>query len=238
MHITAGFLSYQLLFQLIPILRASTLVTGTIMRDTTNDRTELWSQAIHLIQDHPILGIGPMHFAWASSTVAHPHNSVLQLMAEWGLPATLIILGLAGYGIFCWFKRFNANSLQTETQYNSHLAIVLFFTITTSAAYSLVDGVIVMPISQVLLFTFIGLMIGLYSKSGQATNVEAYNTNSVLKPVFASLILITLTWSTLPEMMSRPLYTESYPRERTFFNGLQRNWPSFLVRGKVTINSD
>lgn len=224
-HITAGFLSYQLLFQLIPNLRTSTLVTGTIMRDTTSDRTELWSQAINLVQDNPIFGIGPMHFAWVSSTVAHPHNSLLQIIAEWGLPAALIMLGIAGNGIVSWLKRFNAYSLQTETNYNRHLAVVLFFTITTGAVYSLVDGVIVMPISQVLLFTFIGLMVGFYSK-GQKASV-GINGHNVFNRIFASVVLVTLIWTTLPEISQATSGSEKH-----FSMGYSAAGPRFWLEVK------
>lgn len=81
-HITAGFLSYLILFQLIPFLRGSAVVTGTIVRDTTSDRIALWKQALALIQDHPVFGIGPMHFTWYSPISAHPHNSVLQIISD------------------------------------------------------------------------------------------------------------------------------------------------------------
>ncbi len=198
-HITTGFLSYQILFQVIPALRNSAVVTGTIMRDTTSDRIELWSQCLNLIQNHPVFGVGPMHFAWYNHTSAsaHPHNSVLQLMAEWGLPAALLILCVAGYGLFRWLKKFNNTSLQSETRLSRNLAIVLFFTITTNATYSLVDGVIVMPISQVMMFTFIGLMLGFYSYGNPITVTK----KSLFKPIFACVILISLIWSTLPEIL-------------------------------------
>jgi zinc transporter ZupT len=77
------------------------------------------------------------------------------------------------------------------------LAIVLFFTLIANAAYSLVDGVIVMPISQVLMFTIIGLMIGYYSKN----DVAEVKRKSFFLPIFAGITLITLTWSTLPEIL-------------------------------------
>lgn len=197
MHMVVGFLSYQLLFTFIPNLRGVALVTGSVLRSTTSDRVELWKLSINLIKDHPIFGIGPMHFAWVNNTVAHPHNSVLQLMAEWGLPAALIILALAGYGFVYWLKRFNSYSLQGETNLNRNLAIVLFFTLTTNAAYSLVDGVVVMPISQVIMFTVIGLAIGLYSDA-QLTEAK---TTHLATPLFACLVLIALIWSTLPEII-------------------------------------
>lgn len=196
-HITLGFFSYQILFQLIPYLRGSAVVTGTVMRDTTSDRIELWSQCINLIQNHPLFGVGPMHFAWYSNTSAHPHNSVLQIMAEWGLPAALLILAVAGYGLVCWLKKFNISSLQTKTKLDRNLVVVLFFTLIANAAYSLVDGVIVMPISQVLMFTIIGLTIGYYSKD----NVAEVINKSLFKRIFAGITLVTLIWSTLPEIL-------------------------------------
>ncbi len=217
MHITAGFISYQILFKFIPNLRGSALVTGTIMRDTSSDRLELWRLCIAIIQDHPIFGVGPMHFAWVSQTSAHPHNSVLQIMAEFGLPAALIILAMAFYGLRCWLKRFSLKNLQADTTLNSTLAIVLFFTIVTNAAYSLVDGVIVMPISQVMLFTFIGLMIAFYSHG----HVVEVKRKSVLMPIMAGVVLIALISSTLPEILQSAsgsekrfsmAYTASGPR--------------------------
>ena len=213
-YIASGFLSYQILFNLIPYLRESAVVTGTIMRDTTSDRIELWSQSLNLIQNHPIFGIGPMHFAWNNHTSAsaHPHNSLLQLMAEWGLPAALLILCLAGYALLCWLKKFNIKSIQTETKLNRNLAIVLFFTLITNAVYSLVDGVIVMPISQVMMFTIIGLMIGFYNQGNPSKIIKKLT----FKTVFACIVLIILTWSTLPEILqsangSEKRFSMGYP---------------------------
>lgn len=199
-HISTGFLSYQILFELIPLLRGSAVVTGTIVRDTTSDRIELWKQALQLIQDHPTFGIGPMHFAWYSPISAHPHNSVLQIMTEWGLPAALLILMITCYGLFCWLKKFNIGNLQTKTNHDCNLAIILFFTVITNAAYSLVDGVIVMPISQVMMFTFIGLMIGYYH-DGNIMEVAEDKRKSLIKALFTGVVLVTLVWSTLPEIL-------------------------------------
>ena len=138
-----------------------------------------------------------MHFAWYSNTNAHPHNSVLQLMAEWGLPAALLILAVTGYGLLCWLRKFNIDNLQHKTKLDCNLAIALIFTVMCSFAYSLVDGVIVMPISQVLMFTIIGLMIGYYTKD----NVTEVKRKSVFMPIFAAITLVALIWSTLPEIL-------------------------------------
>ncbi len=200
--IALGFGSYYLLFKVIPAANESTLVTSAIMRGTTYDRLGLWQKALDLIYGSPIFGVGPMHYAWNNSTNAHPHNSLLQLAAEWGLPALFIILSIAGYAIYCWLKKFNVASLKAATKLDCNLAIVLFFTICINAAYSLVDGVIVTPISQVLMFTMIGLMIGHYCDGQQCTKDKKLITNKYqFRPVFAAIVLAVMIWSTLPELI-------------------------------------
>ncbi len=199
-QITTGFLGYALLFKAIPAMLQYNLVTGTVMRETSNDRIGLWSQAITLIREFPIFGAGPMHFAWHNQSNAHPHNSVLQLAAEFGLPAALIVLTIVVYGLNCWFKKFNTNTVKNHSKLDGQLAIILFFTITMNAAYSMVDGVIVTPISQVLMFTVIGLMIGHYTYDRTSNIIDA-NVKSKIRPILAGLVLLAMIWSTLPEVV-------------------------------------
>ena len=61
-HILSGFLIYSILFKAIPAVLKLNLVTGTVLRETANDRLGLWSQAIALIKEFPIFGVGPMQF--------------------------------------------------------------------------------------------------------------------------------------------------------------------------------
>ena len=206
-NIIAGYCGYYVLFKVMPALLQTTLVTGTVIRDTANDRIALWDQALILIKGFPIFGVGPMHYAWYNPTNGHPHNSVLQLAAEWGLPATLIVLTIAGNGMTCWLKRFNANKLQTQSKLDNslldcNLAMILFFTLITNAAYSLVDGVIVSPISQVMMFTIIGLMIGQYTfRHSNVIENKPITHKPKFRPIFAGLVLAAMVWSTLPEIM-------------------------------------
>lgn len=191
-----GYCAYYVLFTIMPALLHTNIVTGTVIRDTANDRIALWHQAFILIQENPIFGVGPMHYAWHNLTNGHPHNSILQLGSEWGLPATVIILILAGYSFYSWFKVFNSSRLENKPKSDYTLAIVLFFTIITNALYSLVDGVIVSPISQVLMFTFIGLMMG----QSRVENPTKTQDTSRLRPIIAGITLVALLWSTLPEI--------------------------------------
>lgn len=199
--IFTGFLGYYILFKIIPASLKLSLVTGSVLRQSTNDRIELWDRALMLAYDHPLFGIGPMNFPWYNASLSHPHNSVLQLATEWGLPATFILLSIAGYAGYCWLKQFNAYKLKKESRFNSNLAIVLFFTITANAAYSMVDGVIVMPISQVLMATIIGLMIAVYTSENKVIRAQKTITNKTkFQPMIATILLIAIIWSTLPEI--------------------------------------
>jgi putative inorganic carbon (hco3(-)) transporter len=204
----AGLFMYQILFNIVPnwIITsagtASAITTSTVFRDTFSDRTDLWKVALVMIYNFPFLGVGPMHFYFYNSFNTHPHNSLLQLAAEFGLPFTLIILTITIYSTYCWMKKFGPSQLITTSKSNSNLSIILLFTITASAAYSLVEGVIVMPISQVLMFTMIGLMIGQYTGKTQFTkSSHEFKTKLHFRPVFALIVLVFLTLSVMPELV-------------------------------------
>ena len=192
-----GLACYLILFKWLPALFNLTPIITTVMRSTTGDRIELWNQALILIRQFPLLGAGPMQYPWYNPTLGHPHNSVLQLAAEWGLPATILVLLLSSYGLYCWIKKFNAKTIDTKTPLDKHWVIILFFTIITNAAYSLVDGVIVMPISQVMMFILLGLMMGYYGND----NTGVIKTKSRLSQGLALVILATMLWASMPEVI-------------------------------------
>jgi len=201
-----GFLIYELLFVWLPKLNAGggSVVVQTVLRGDTNDRIYLWTHAWKMIQAHPWLGVGPMHYAWyPNNMAAHPHNSVVQLACEWGLPATGLILFFLGYGLFRWLKRFNANTLKAAPESEQVLVVALFFTVVASAFYSLVDGVIVMPLSQVMMAVVLGLMIGLYRQSDPPVPVKPLN--DLAHRVFAGATLAVMVWAVLPELLPRIL---------------------------------
>lgn len=204
-NMATGFCAYFMLFKLPPILNGSTLVTGTVLRETTSGRLDLWHQAVILIKGSPWLGIGPMHYAWHTTISAHPHNSVLQLAAEFGIPAALIMLAIAGYSFYGWIKKFSLEKVETANKLDKQLTVILLFTLITSAAYSLVDGVIVMPLSQVMMFMVIGLSFGHFVyedtyniKIDTSTTQNAFNFSAI----FAGITLMAMAWSVQPEVVN------------------------------------
>lgn len=97
----AGAVLYLLLYFVIPVaagLEAYGLSGDMLGRSTSNPisgRQFLWKRAAELIVRHPLLGVGPQHFAHYGAdlhTGAHPHDWLLQIAAEWGLPALLCVL--------------------------------------------------------------------------------------------------------------------------------------------------
>lgn len=221
----SGLVCYGLLFHLLPSFIVGGGVTNTVLRGNTNDRISLWEQAWSMIQVHPWFGVGPMHYAWYPNAIAaHPHNSVLQLAAEWGLPATLLMLAMVGYGVFCWVKWFNLAALQVKPEIDRHLAVALFFTLVANACYSLVDGVIVMPLSQVMMAVVVGLMWGLYDD--QQTN--EVRRKYLVHQLFAGVILVAMVWSVLPELLPRLL-----GNEQMIPIGYQTMGPRFWQEGGI-----
>lgn len=123
-------------------------------------REMIWSLAWQQFLLHPWLGIGPMHFAALGSPVAaHPHQVILQLLSEWGLPATLLMLGI----VLRWFiqagKKLKSNTLPQTSLVGVHL----FFALTASMMQAMVDGVLVMPYTQLWLFLLAGWAVAVFS---------------------------------------------------------------------------
>ena len=97
-----------------------------------------------------------------------------------------------------WLQKFNASQLRDKSTFEINFSIILFFTVVTNGLYSLVDGVIVMPISQILMFTVIGLMTGQYLVINGHQNVLQKKFS--FRQVFASLVIVCLMASSYPEI--------------------------------------
>jgi putative inorganic carbon (HCO3(-)) transporter len=131
-----------------------------IFEDPT--RIRLLNDAWNMFLRDPVLGGGPMHYAYYfHDSYLHPHNSLAQLVSEWGLPATLLLLLLSAWGLAAWIKK--ARTADPEGNGNTHLVrVALLASLSGAALQSLVCGVIVMPLSQLLAACVIGLMLGDY----------------------------------------------------------------------------
>lgn len=128
-----------------------------------SNRGLLWTESVNLTLAHPWLGIGPMHFSNAWNPVAaHPHNAALQLMAEWGIPAALLFVLVFAVAGLTWALRVRAVTAASPDAYVSMTSLALLAALTGAAAQAMVDGVIVMPVTQTMLAVICGWAIGHY----------------------------------------------------------------------------
>lgn len=122
---------------------------------------DTWAQA----RAHPLLGVGPMHLAAAGGDAVQAGNVALRWLAEWGLPATLVLLAVALWGFRRWvrFARrdHHAHPLVPHRLYLVGLTAVL----AAAAVHGLVGGLLVVPFSETLLALAAGWALGLYQQA-------------------------------------------------------------------------
>lgn len=101
----AGMVGLGLIAVLLPQEMRSSLIKS---KDPyAYERKTIWSVAGRVIENHPVLGVGPGRFEWAydryalpvrgkigayGRTTPHAHSEILQLAAEGGLPALALIV--------------------------------------------------------------------------------------------------------------------------------------------------
>jgi O-antigen ligase len=163
---SAGVLLYYALFLTVP----ATHGTGETLQSRSQDigslskREQLWHRAAVMTLERPLLGFGPMHFATDPPLeFAHPHNWMLQVSSEWGLPALVFAACLLGAVLVRCARRLRSPGQTPEVKdrvapFAMALAVALI--------YGLFDGNWVMPVSQSLNVLVLGSVVGLTHESG------------------------------------------------------------------------
>lgn len=152
---------YVLLFLIIPLLLRDTTISVSpsfeFLRAGLSARDVLWQQALSMFLGNPLLGQGPMHFAVLTNRIgASPHNQVLQLLAEWGGPATLLFIWMVGR-----FMRYAVTAIlesaETTNGTSSSFQIAAIAALIALLAQSFVSPVFNNPASQILLSVLVVL---------------------------------------------------------------------------------
>jgi O-antigen ligase len=91
----------------ISVLVAARVGVERILSGTTATfRLQIWTAALAMVRDHPLLGIGldnflyayQLHYmlpeAWAEPNISHPHNWIMQFWLELGILGLLALVGL------------------------------------------------------------------------------------------------------------------------------------------------
>lgn len=196
-------------------------------------REILWALSVDLLAAHPWLGIGPMHFAHRLSVIAsHPHNAVLQWMTEWGIPAALLMTAVAGIGGLRFALRVYRSPEAAAPA--AMMRIALLAALTGAAVQSMVDGVLVMPVSQMLLVLLGGWAWGwsLAERPGverpEGIAVRSGSTVRILA-VLSLLCLLGSAWPEITRLEERlEAHLKAYPQGST-----PRLLPRFWIHGWI-----
>ena len=116
-------------------------------------RLQHWTKCLGMALADPWLGAGPMHYAWPPNDfakAAHPHNAFFQWLSEWGIPSTALMSGLVVWGGWSWIRREVRGTLEDTTEVNG-VRVALVASLLAGTAHAMVSGIIVMPVSQMLL---------------------------------------------------------------------------------------
>ncbi len=208
----SGFFSFILLDFIIQLITSSIVNMPDITRSGAPGREALWMQALQLIIENPVLGVGPMHYAWHPNPIAaHPHSSFLQWAAEWGIPSLSLIMFLFVYGTYHWLHRFSYRSVQLLPNCDGKVVMGLTCSALAGLGHSLVSGIIVMPMSQIMFAIILGLMIGVYKHSelNPSPATTSFRRKIALWRVFHAsvlILLITTIWPSLTQHLQGDSY--------------------------------
>ena len=196
-----------------------------ISRSGTSGRLDMWLDLISRLEwHHWFWGIGPANYALLDHPFmfGHPHNSVLQWILEWGMLSFLGLAVVVGHIVFksVSYVKNNPEDLITKGLLLSSLAAL---------AYSLVDGVIVMPIAQTLLIVFLGL---LYGRVVQRVENATEQTASLPSPrrslmigLFVLMITVPYVYLVSQYYLQQSVNYDNVVGPRFWINGVPLQWP-------------
>lgn len=123
-----------------------------------NERIVIAKGAAELIRESPLTGTGPGQFGlyYSRTRAAHPHNSPLQFIVEYGLVA-----GTAGVALLVLALAFAARQLRrTPHGHADNTLVALTAALVMGLTDSLFSGNLTMPHSQMLFCILVGWIVG------------------------------------------------------------------------------
>jgi O-antigen ligase len=190
-------------------------------------RRLLWERAWEMTLAHPWLGAGPLHFAHYGRDVqilgfqsgAHPHNWVMQIVSEWGIPALLCLMTAIALALK---KLLAVRQYLSPTDSKNHLTLAAL--LTTGVAIlvdGLVSGLIVMPTSQLWIALYIGCAWG-WAVSMTPVPVAATVSLSMPVRLCGAAVMLALLYclgnGLWPEIRHLPLHEEQNLQKDIYVN--------------------
>jgi len=140
-------------------------------------RLSMWRDALPLIKQHPWLGTGlgtfPIAYtsgqtAFLSQFVNHAHNDYLELAADLGIPAALVLFG----SILFILGRAIRSFLTGERDFDRIVALGCVGSIVAILLHSFADFNLYIPANALLFSAILGLAISARNPSGHARSAQ------------------------------------------------------------------
>jgi O-antigen ligase len=173
LSVVLALLAYWGLFVLLPAAYGVEVVNVLSQRvlDSTDasrvlsGRDALYQLSFRLIAEHPWLGVGPMHFTnYPEAIAGNPHNAVLHIAVEWGLPTlVLVLLLVALYARRMWIHHRTALQSSADPASMSGYAmwVCLMGAVLATAVQSMFSSILADPNSLLWLAVVVGWSLGL-----------------------------------------------------------------------------
>lgn len=208
MAFAAGALLYLLLIKLLPSLigmAAVPVFRELGERGSVEARFYLWRIALDMIQAHPLLGVGPMHYAdHFNGEAAHPHNIYLQVAAEYGLPFFVLL----GFLVLRWLIR-TTRTLRTHLrQADDPLPLACYAAIIGALVDGCFSGNFVMPLPQLWIVITLMLLNTRLPQPAHAAPVQPSRMRTALWGGGLALLLVAqlvVVLHAVPEFLQTPV---------------------------------
>ncbi|TYK64443.1 O-antigen ligase family protein [Colwellia echini] len=160
--------------------------SGIKIKGTTSGRFDMWVDIFSQLKlSHLLIGTGPGIYGFSfpgHGPLSHPHNSILEILEEWGILAMAIIISLVFSTAHNAYKHLKSHNKDSITA-------VVFYSWLSGGVYSLVSGVLVMPVPQTLFFILWGLLLARTNSRLSLTSLKNHGLKLVLIVFVISFII-------------------------------------------------
>lgn len=204
----------------IAILLATILSSGwsgegsiNIVRSGASGRLDIWFEAVHSILEQPLLGYGAGSFSYSSdlnTSVASPHNSILLLAYEHGIPA-------AALGVIV-VTQFVINAIKSTIR-TTNAATQIFTTVALLATiiHSFVSGINITPSGQLAIVAVLAMAMHNPSMANPNQSSSDLKSKLFLSGLSITLLSLSILLMIATFDMVAPTCTElSYPAPRVW----------------------
>jgi O-antigen ligase len=201
----AIYVAFTYVVSVHPDVTAPSPTVNSIVRqdqNSTEERAVLVQLALKSIREHPVLGIGPGQFGLQSygPGAAHPHNTPLQLLSEYG-----VIAGSAGIGLGLLLIAFALRTLRSSFSGAADpVGVTLVAALLMGTTDAMFSGNLIMPQSQVLFFVVAGWIVGRTPVPEATTGIETVSYR-IPRFVLVSVGLLAVGVTTILALEYLPL---------------------------------